>query len=819
MARKKKKVEIVEEEETTSEWLSFLHGDAKRSIAAVILFALALLFILGFFGSAGLLGAFLNDSIGKLFGWGKWIFPPVIIVAGIFLLQRRQSSLAEFLKLTGLTFAFVSLLGFFHLYLNGDLLMAAEQGTGGGYIGFALASVLQKFTGMVAGTIILATFFLLGLITAFNLSLIHFFERMQTRLKRTKDESADLDESEEEDVEDDDVVDGAIVPTSMQEANHEYKNVHEEVVHDDIKALELENIAHLEFVGEPVIEESIQVDEVYDEIDEDEECIVRPKAKKRKNTNHHWILPPFALLDEDVARVKGVKNEQNASIIQKTLKHFGIDVELGEIQTGPTVTQYTFRPTAGIKLSRITALSSDLAYALAAQSIRIEAPIPGKSLVGIEVPNQTSAIVRLRNILQSSVFTKRDGNMMVVLGQDVMGDYVLGDLRKMPHLLVAGTTGSGKSVCINTLLLSLLYQNSPDDLKLILVDPKRVELSLYNKIPHLLTDVIVENKKVVNVLKWAVSEMERRYKVLQEAGSRDLASYKQKCDNGEKKTLTNKETHKSSEEDLEKLPYIVIVIDEMADLIMAHGKDVEGLIVRLAQMSRAVGIHLILATQRPSIEVLTGLIKANITTRIAFQVPTQIDSRTILDQSGAEKLLGRGDMLYLSSGTNQPRRLQGVFISEEEVNGVVEFLKQQKRSDGYEEDLSDDIAGPSPKVHHVSSGAPTQGMHFNIDDDVANDRSSEDDLYMEAKEVVIQAGKASASLLQRRLRVGYSRAARILDLLEADGIIGPPDGAKPRDVYIGNDGENTQIDTASQDTSEKMDDPLYEQEKRDKWQM
>jgi S-DNA-T family DNA segregation ATPase FtsK/SpoIIIE len=349
-----------------------------------------------------------------------------------------------------------------------------------------------------------------------------------------------------------------------------------------------------------------------------------------------------------------------------------------------------------------------------------------------------------------------------------------------------------------------------------------VELSLYNKIPHLLTDVIVENKKVVNVLKWAVSEMERRYKVLQDAGSRDLASYKQKCDNGEKKILTNKETHQSSEEDLEKLPYIVIVIDEMADLIMAHGKDVEGLIVRLAQMSRAVGIHLILATQRPSIEVLTGLIKANITTRIAFQVPTQIDSRTILDQSGAEKLLGRGDMLYLSSGTNQPRRLQGVFISEEEVKSVVEFLKQQKRSDAYEEDLSEDIAGPSPKVHHVPSNTPTptQGMNFNIDDDIADDRSSEDDLYMEAKEVVIQAGKASASLLQRRLRVGYSRAARILDLLEADGIIGPPDGAKPRDVYVGSGGENTQINTTDpQDASQKMEDPLYEQEKRDKWQM
>ncbi|MDD5084121.1 MAG: DNA translocase FtsK 4TM domain-containing protein [Candidatus Moranbacteria bacterium] len=817
MGRKKKNVEVIEEEEESLGLFSFLHGDAKRSIVAVILFALSILFVLGFFESAGLLGHFFNSILGKALGWGKWIFPPVLMTASVFLLKRRQSSLAEFLKLTGLAVAFVSLLGFFHLYLDGDLLKAAEAGEGGGYIGFAIAHTLRQFTGTVAGTIILVALILTGLITAFNLSLIHFFERMQARMKQNRE----VDESEGGYDEEESVLDlDDMIPKEMSLKMSSGEVVSSEdaaPMHTEEAVLQAENIQHLKFSGEDT-----QEDEEDEEDEEDVPYIARPKQRKRQAPKRHWVLPPLELLEAETAKAKGIKNEQSAFIIQKTLKHFGIDVELGEVQTGPTVTQYTFRPTAGIKLSRITALNNDLALALAAQSIRIEAPIPGKSLVGIEVPNQTSAVVRLKNVLLGQAFTKRDGNMMLVLGQDVTGEYVLGDLRKMPHLLVAGATNSGKSVCVNTLLLSLLYQNSPDDLKLILVDPKRVELSLYNKIPHLLTDVIVENKKVVNVLRWAVSEMERRYKVLQETGSQNLASYKQKFDNGEKRVVVNPETNKSSEEDLEKLPYIVIVIDEMADLVMAHGKDVEGLIVRLAQMSRAVGIHLILATQRPSVEVLTGLIKANITTRIAFQVATQIDSRTILDQGGAEKLLGRGDMLYLSTGSSQPKRLQGVFISEEEVKNVVDFLKKQKLGDGNEEDLFEDIAGSGAKSRSESGlgYAPQEGgMHFSIDDDgIEGDRSSEDDLYNEAKELVIAAGKASASLLQRRLRVGYSRAARILDLLEDDGVIGPSDGAKPREVYADGGGRSASQGKAG-DEEEGEDDPLYEQEKRDKWQM
>lgn len=810
MGRKKKHVEVIEEESSEG-WLSFLHGDAKRSIAAVALFSLAALFILGFFGSAGLLGDFLDGVLGKLFGWGKWVFPPVLVTAGVFLLQRRQSSLAEFLKLTGLTVAFASLLGCFHLYLDGDMARAAKDGVGGGYIGYAFASVLKKFTGMMAGTIILVALFLTGLITAFNLSLIHFFERMQSRWQASRTRRSEEGDEDDEyasvlNMDDEEAVSEPIQAVSEM-------NVSDQTNHDakegGVSDLELENIRHIEFVGD---EDESREDE--DAIEEEPVVAQKPQRKKKRVTHHRWVLPSVDLLDAGAAKIKSVKNEQNAFIIQKTLRHFGIDVELGEIQTGPTVTQYTFRPTAGIKLSRITALSNDLALALAAQSIRIEAPIPGKSLVGIEVPNQSSAMVRLKSVFSDPGFAKRDGHMALVLGQDVMGGYIVGDLRKMPHLLVAGATNSGKSVCVNTLLLSLLYQNSPDDLKLILVDPKRVELSLYNKIPHLLTDVIVENRKVVNVLRWAVSEMERRYRVLQETGSRDLSSYHQKYESGGKRVVVNVETNASSEEDLEKLPYIVIVIDEMADLIMAHGKDVEALIVRLAQMSRAVGIHLILATQRPSVEVLTGLIKANITTRIAFQVATQIDSRTILDQGGAEKLLGRGDMLYLATGSNQPKRLQGVFISEEEVKRVVDFLRKQKLEDGNEEELFEDITGPSTASSSRHTGH-SEPAYLDIDDDSSGSGASEDDLYFEAKELVTQAGKASASLLQRRLRVGYSRAARILDLLENDGIVGPADGAKPREVYVSGGSSQGGSSAAGHDD----DDPSYEQERREKWQM
>ena len=415
---------------------------------------------------------------------------------------------------------------------------------------------------------------------------------------------------------------------------------------------------------------------------------------------------------------------------------------MGEVNVGPTVTQFTLKPAEGIKLAAIVGLHNDLALSLAAHPIRIEAPIPGRALVGIEVPNQKVAIVTLRELLETDAFKNRKDSLTLALGKDVAGQVRLSSVLKMPHLLIAGSTGSGKTVCINTVITTLLYQNSPETLRFILVDPKRVELSCYNDIPHLLTPVVTDVKKTLNVLRWAIGEMERRFDVLSKAGKRDLISYNAWSE--------------------EKVPYIIIVIDELADIMATVGAEAESLIIRLAQMARAVGIHLILATQRPSVDVITGLIKANITSRIAFAVASQMDSRTILDTSGAERLVGRGDMLFVSADLSKPVRLQGAYLSDAEIERVVACLKE-----------SGEPSYQAAVTERVSAGDGTAGG-FGSDE--------EDDLLPEAREIILQAQKASASLLQRRLRIGYARAARILDLLEGEGFIGPGDGAKPRKV-------------------------------------
>jgi S-DNA-T family DNA segregation ATPase FtsK/SpoIIIE len=472
-------------------------------------------------------------------------------------------------------------------------------------------------------------------------------------------------------------------------------------------------------------------------------------------------------LDKDSGKPSAGDVKANTNIIKRTLANFGIVVEMDEVSIGPSITRYALKPAEGVKLSKIVALQNDLSLALAAHPIRIEAPIPGKSLVGIEIPNATKSIVGLGSLLGAREFAESTNPLLVALGRGISGISHFANIAKAPHLLIAGATGSGKSVTIHTLITSLLYRNPADQLRFIMIDPKRVELTLYNRIPHLLTPVVTDPKKAILVLKWAAKEMERRYNVLESHAVRDIQSYHKNI----LATATDKAAADANPDELpEKMPYIVIIIDELADIMSTYPRELEAAIVRLAQMSRAVGIHLILSTQRPSVEVITGLIKANIPTRVALQVASQIDSRTILDQAGAEKLLGAGDMLYLSGDRSKPARLQSAYISEEEVKAVVDYLAKN-----YQDDLSDQIVLSDQKIDGGSA------MTVDLSDDA--NLSDDDDLYEEARQIVIEAGKASASYLQRKLKVGYARAARLLDMLEERGVIGPGDGAKQREVY------------------------------------
>ncbi len=486
-------------------------------------------------------------------------------------------------------------------------------------------------------------------------------------------------------------------------------------------------------------------------------------------TDPNWQPPSLDLLEKKQKPADAGDVQQNALTIKETLSEFNIDVEMEDANIGPKVTQYTLRPPSGVKLTRITALETNIALNLAAQSLRIEAPIPGQKAVGIEVPNLRAADVRLYGILESKQWKTGAQPLSFAIGKDISGQAVVGELNKMPHLLIAGQTGSGKSVMINTLLTSLLYRNSPSEMKLILVDPKQVEMAPYEDIPHLLTPVINEPEKTISALKWAVNEMERRYKLLAEEKVREIESYNKRLRQRGRKIAVEDDDGNMQEHEEGTMPYIVVVIDELADLMMLAARDVEALIVRLAQKARAVGIHLVLATQRPSVDVITGLIKANVPARIAFTVASQVDSRTILDVMGAEKLLGQGDMLMKTASMSKPKRVQGAWVTDEEVLKITDHLRMQSAPQ-----YNDEIVAQPVQL----SGKGSTVMDF-------DSGGSSDDMYKDAVRVVVESKKASASLLQRRLRVGYARAARLIEEMEEQGVIGPADGARPRDVLIG----------------------------------
>jgi S-DNA-T family DNA segregation ATPase FtsK/SpoIIIE len=727
-----------------------LSSDTKRSIIAVFLIALAILAVFSLFGGAGTFGKYLNRALSLAFGAGKYLLPVLMVIVGFLYFRRDEESYYVFVA-GGFALFFASVLGIIHLFFPlSKMVEAAKAGSGGGFLGAAAAYPTLKFFGFWAGIIVLIALALASLLLALNMPLRALLRPIEWR-KEKKEEEAEREGEEES-------------KAPVEERPSTALNIREIIKNQPERAMP-----------------------------------ERKMISERQRVIAGWKLPPLDLLERTTGKAKAGDIETNAEIIQKKLKNFGIDVEIGEISIGPSVTQYCFKPAAGVKLSKITTLNNDLSLALAAHPIRIEAPIPGKSLIGIEVPNKISTLVRLRDILESPEFSERKSNLTLALGQNVAGSYILTDLAQMPHLMIAGATGTGKSICINTIITTLLYQNSPEDLKFILIDPKRVELTAFNGISHLKTPTVVDNGKVANALKWAIGEMDRRYKTLQEAGSRDIFSYNKKIKPEQKKEIADPETSEIvGEEVAKKLPFIVIIIDELADIMASHAKEVEAAIVRIAQMARAVGIHLIVSTQRPSVEVLTGLIKANIGTRIAFQVATQIDSRTILDMSGAEKLLGNGDMLYMNPRSPKPKRVQGVFISESEVRRVVKSIKSQLEG---EVEYDEEVTAPQK----LNFGGKFTGAG------AIGENDEGDELYEEAKDTIMRAGKASASLLQRRLRVGYARAARLLDLLEANGIIGPADGSKPREILIegaGKSGDEIDYENLGKD-----------QQERDSWRM
>ncbi len=710
-----------------------LNPEVSQGLLAILLFVVAGLSILSFFNMAGVAGIFIDSTLALIFGSVRYVFPLMLITIAVLLIKDLEYNYRHTHTIGAVLF-FLSFNGLIHIQKPiTEMVSVATQGYAGGFFGLALSWPLLKYVGYWGGLMILIGLLLISIIFLFNTTLAQivdinkkFFMMLGWGGQQIVNFFAGFKKNKSEEP----------VKFSIK-GEYEY-NENEEVVEDD----EEERVFNKKAIDdeEEKIEETTEADETENIITTKEEIVVE------KPDYSDFKLPAVDLLFTSKSKPTSGDIKGNAETIKDTFQNFGIEVDMGEVRVGPTVTQYSMKPAKGVKLTRITTLSNDLALALAAHPIRIEAPIPGQSLVGIEVPNEKVAMVTLKELLESPEFKDRSHNLMIALGKDVAGKVWFADLPKMPHLLVAGSTGSGKTVCINTIILSLLYQNTPETLRFIMVDPKRVELTLYNGIPHLLTPVITDPAKTVNALKWTIGEMERRFDTLAKAGVRDILSYNKTAD--------------------EKLPYIVFVIDELADLMATAASEVEAGIIRIAQMARAVGIHLIVATQRPSVEVITGLMKANIPARIAFSVASLIDSRTILDCSGAEKLLGRGDMLYLTADLSKPKRVQGAFVSEEEMKRVVKSIKGDNLP-AYDESI-------------VSKNSSGSGGTVNLFGGASDDQDS---LFDEAKRTVIESGKASASLLQRRLKVGYARAARLLDELEEAGIVGAADGAKPREVF------------------------------------
>lgn len=716
-------------------------------IGAVFLIAISLLFVVAWFGAGGPILDWLYQATLQTVGYAVYILPLLFVYVAVEIFRVEDNRLPFVMKLATIT----SIVWFAALF---GLLKNSNGKATGGFVGSLINSATLT---MVNSGVAAFVYILLILITILFIIRVSPFTIIKKLWEMARGDASEQEANVKV------MKNAAAIDTPKPVALAEFK-LNAGVPTLDNPAIDSKQSRMSNFKNSTKQDKGA----------EDQSALVTV-------SDPDWKAPSVDLLEKKQSPANPGDIQQNAKIIQSTMEEFDIHVEMEGANIGPKVTQYTLRPPSGVKLSKIEALEPNIALNLAASSLRIEAPIPGKKAVGIEVPNIKAADVRLYSILTSSQWSASSEPLAFAIGKDISGDAVLGELNRMPHLLIAGQTGSGKSVMINTLLTSLLYHNSPSDMKLILVDPKEVEMAAYQDIPHLLTPIISDPDKTISALKWAVNEMQRRYSLLAEHRVKDIKSYNSKVQAAGKKIVV--EGAESPDDALESntMPYIVIVIDELAELMMIAARDVEALIVRLAQKARAVGIHLVLATQRPSVNVITGLIKANVPARIAFTVPSQIDSRTILDKVGAEKLLGSGDMFLVTPEMSKPRRIQGALVTDDEVHRVMDHLRLQSMPQYNDEVVSQPVQlnGKGGVVMDYDSG-------------------SDDTMYKDALRVVIDSGKASASLLQRRLRVGYARAARLIETMEDQGIIGPADGARPREVLV------SSIDELQGDTTDEL---------------
>ncbi len=714
-------------------------------VGAIALIAISLLLVVTWFGAGGPVLEWINSASQSTVGYAVYIVPFIFAYVAVEVFRAENNKLPFVMKFaTALLIVWFA--GLFGLIQSDE--SAATTTTTGGFVGDIANSAMLALVSSGVAVFVYTLLIVITMLFVFRISPMTIIRKIGELLRTDRSE-------EESNVKVMREAQGVSGPKSTKLGDFK---LNAGVPTLDTKAVEKED------------KKNARLSSFRGSIAQDKQA--EEKTALVAVSDPNWKSPALALLEKKQSPADAGDVQHNAQIIKDTLAEFSIDVEMEGANIGPKVTQYTLSPPSGVKLTRITALETNIALNLAAQSLRIEAPIPGQRAVGIEVPNRKAADVRLHGILTSKQWQGTHEPLGFAIGKDISGDAVVGELNKMPHLLIAGQTGSGKSVMINTLLTSLLYRNSPSDMKLILVDPKQVEMAPYADIPHLLTPVITEPEKTISALKWAVNEMERRYKLLAEEKLRDIRSYNQKIRAKGTKIAVEDADGNVQEHEEGAMPYIVIVIDELADLMMVAGRDVEALIVRLAQKARAVGIHLVLATQRPSVNVITGLIKANVPARIAFTVASQVDSRTILDQIGAEKLLGQGDMLMLTPSMAKPKRIQGAWVTDDEVIKITDHLRMQSAPQ-----YNDEIVSQPVQLN----GKGGVVMDF--------DGGSDDSMYNDAVRAVIEGRKASTSYLQRRLRIGYSRAARLMEEMEENGVIGAADGSRPREVLISSSDE------------------------------